>query len=118
MSRFLRATALALLLLLPVARAATPKTAETQGMHPKTTNCVVIDDGNGLACAGAAPEVARTARTWMEERVAALRAKPQLREGKALKGIRDLLVWSRHGHHNQAPALLIAGAAKGHSSTP
>ena len=79
---FLHATALALLLLLPVARAATPKTAETQGMDPKTTNCVVIDDGNGLACAGAAPEVARTARTWMEERVAALRAKPQLSEGE------------------------------------
>lgn len=82
MSRFLHATAFALLLFLPVTRAANPKTAETQGVHPEMNTCVVIDDGNGLACAGADPEVASTARTWMEERVAALRAKPQLSEGE------------------------------------
>jgi len=80
MSRFLYTTAFAVFLSLPVAGAATPKATETQGKHPETNNCVVIDDGNGLACAGAAPEVAGTARTWIEQRVAALRAEPQLSE--------------------------------------
>ncbi|KJS27470.1 MAG: hypothetical protein VR75_03110 [Hyphomonadaceae bacterium BRH_c29] len=80
MSRFLHATAFVLLLFLPVAGAATPKATETQGKHPETNNCVVIDDGNGLACAGAAPDVAGTARTWIEERVAALRAEPEMSE--------------------------------------
>lgn len=65
---------------LPVSWAALPNTGETQGIQPETNNGVIIDDGNSLACAGADTAVSSKVRAWMEERVAALRAKPQLSE--------------------------------------
>ena len=61
-----------------LASAAAPEGNDKQARQPMENNCVVIEDGSALACAGGDTEVADKAMAWMEDRAASLRAKPAL----------------------------------------
>lgn len=69
---------LTLSLMPQLAWAAAPKGIEKQARQPMENNCVVIEDGNALTCAGGDADVANKARGWIEDRAASLRAKPSL----------------------------------------